>query len=375
MIRKRKSKDGDVTHYVYVPGADGKRRYVGAFGTLKEAKQAEQENAVTQRRIKKGELPPEMDFGREVGKSLDEWLDSLKAGKSRSEASYRDRVRLYIKPDLGALPVARLSSGKILDWRERLAVRVSARTANGALACLGSAYRYFILRGWASKSPCDGVETLEEDDPPYRWIHTVDEINRLLLKCPGDLRDIVAIALGTGMRIDEILHLEWADVELDRRLITVHRGRQGTTKGGALRHVPILDSILPLLRERALRRAGARLVFPGRGGKVRTKPGVTEQYKRALKAADLDPKLRFHDLRHTMASHWVMNGGDIFRLSKILGHKSVQLTQDTYAHLAPDVWSQDYGRVTFTVPAEAAVYRFERAEGGRITGRKLVAVK
>jgi len=49
----------------------------------------------------------------------------------------------------------------------------------------------------------------------------------------------------------------------------------------------------------------------------------------------------FNDLRHTFASHWVMNGGDMFKLQKVLGHKSVQMTM-RYAHLTPNAFENDY---------------------------------
>ena len=62
--------------------------------------------------------------------------------------------------------------------------------------------------------------------------------------------------------------------------------------------------------------------------------------------------IRFHELRHTFASHWVMNGGDIFKLQKILGHKSIQMPQ-RYAHLAPDAFSTDYAR--FGVPVSTTL--------------------
>jgi integrase len=58
------------------------------------------------------------------------------------------------------------------------------------------------------------------------------------------------------------------------------------------------------------------------------------------------PYIRFHDLRHTFASRWVMKGGDLFKLQKILGHQSVQMTM-RYAHLAPDAFKDDYARLTY----------------------------
>jgi integrase/recombinase XerD len=136
----------------------------------------------------------------------------------------------------------------------------------------------------------------------------------------------------------------------------VHRGRHGTTKSGKARYIPILDALLPFLRSLALNRDGATLVFPGRKGKVRTKPGIRFPFKQAAARAGLSKKLRFHDLRHTFASHWVLEGGDIFRLSKILGHSSVTVTQNVYAHLAPEAWEQDYHRLAFTLPSEGTVY-------------------
>ena len=52
----------------------------------------------------------------------------------------------------------------------------------------------------------------------------------------------------------------------------------------------------------------------------------------------------------------MLDGGDIFRLSKILGHANVTITQKVYAHLAPEAWEQDYHRVSFVVPNTGTVY-------------------
>lgn len=182
----------------------------------------------------------------------------------------------------------------------------------------------------------------------------------MLVECPKGIREIVTLAVGTGMRLDELIHLQWADLDLDRRLIAVHRGRHGTTKSGKARYIPILDTLLPFLRELSLKRGGAKLVFPGEDGKPRSKPGVRFPFKQAAKRAGLPEALRFHDLRHTFASHWVLDGGDIFRLSKILGHSNVMITQKVYAHLAPEAWEQDYHRVSFVVPDAGTVYAFTK---------------
>jgi integrase len=73
--------------------------------------------------------------------------------------------------------------------------------------------------------------------------------------------------------------------------------------------------------------------------------------------------ITFHDLRHTFASHWAMKGGDLFKLQKILGHQSVQMTM-RYAHLAPDAFRDDYARLGAYVdpsPAEVITLRSSQA--------------
>lgn len=357
--------------------AAGRRRkvYVGSFTSRKEALAAERKHEVTQDMIAAGELAPEVDTKRTLSEAVEEWLKSLEKRGSRSHESYRNSMGIYILPELGSLPVTRVTSARIMEWRDAMAVRFAPATVNGALTCLSSAFTYFVKRQWLDRNPCRGVERVERPERDYRWIQTREEINRLLLHLPGDIRDIIALMLGSGLRVDEVLCLHHADIELDRRLIVVQRGSKGTVKSGRVRRVPILDAVLPMLRQRALRRGGDTLLFPGKDGKRRSQAGVRDAFKLAVKRAGLDPKLRLYDCRHTFASHWVANGGDIFALSKVLGHHSVTVTERFYAHLRPDHWERDYQRVMFHVPDEAPVYEFKRDEKtGRITERVLVAV-
>jgi len=128
-----------------------------------------------------------------------------------------------------------------------------------------------------------------------------------------------------------------------------------------VRYVPILDPLLPVLKAWKLRHPG-RLAFTNQDG---TQYGESarifqEVFHRVLEAAGLPKRrlrgkerahIRFHDLRHSFASHWVVRGGDLFKLQKILGHQCVQMTM-RYAHLAPDAFAADWARLGAEVPME-----------------------
>jgi integrase/recombinase XerD len=372
MIRKIERADG-VRWQVYGRRA-GKQVYVGTFDSKKEAQEKDEDHRTTQRKVKRGELPEQHDTRKTLKDAIDEWLAWLKKGGARSHRAYSEFVKYQIEPNLGTAMIASLTKRHIAKWRDDL--EYAPTTVNAALGCLSSAFTWFVdERGWLPANPCAGVAQAEVPDRAYNWIKTRGELERLLLACSDELRDMVAVSVGTAIRIDEMLHLQWDDVDLENRLICVQRGRQGTPKGGRIRHVPILDSVLSVLKKRALRRGGSVLVFPGRKGAVRAKTPVQVAFKQALHRAQLDTTIRYHDLRHTAASWWVLSGGDIFRLSKLMGHRSVKVTQDTYAHLAPEAWTQDYARIAFHVPSEPAkIYEIRRDENGKLAGRTAITI-
>jgi integrase len=191
----------------------------------------------------------------------------------------------------------------------------------------------------------------------YSYLRTADEIRRFLVAAREEGEHVFALyatGLYTGMRAGELAALTWGDVDLDNRRITVQRSFDGPTKSDRVRYVPVLDALLPILRAWRLRHPGS-LVFTNRDGAMHRESGriFQEVLHRVLDRACF-PKttiggrerrhIVFHGLRHTFASHWVMGGGDIFKLQRILGHQSVTMTQ-RYAHLAPDAFAADYGRL------------------------------
>ena len=374
MIR-RIEREGGSRFQVYGQ-RNGKKAYVGTFDSKREAEAAERRHLVTQEQIAAGELPPEVDTNRTIKQGTELWLEALEAGKSRSHRVYGEFLRYQILPELGDVPIAKLTDARVRRWRDDLSTRYAPTSINSALGCLSSAFAYFVEQKWIGVNPCHGVKQADVPDRAYNWIKTRPELERLLLASSDDLRDMIAISIGTAMRIGELLSLQWDDIDLAGRLITIQRGGPGRLpKNGKIRHVPILDSVLPVLQQRALRRAGSVLVFPGKGGKHRAQTPVTCAYKAALRRAQMDTTLRWHDLRHTAASWWVLGGGDIFRLSKLMGHRDVKITQKTYAHLAPEAWQQDYGRLAFHVPSSPAkVCEFVRDDRGKLAGTRSVVI-
>ena len=163
MIRPIERADG-TRFQVYAQRA-GKKVYVGTFDSKREAVSAERRHVVTQEQIASGELAPEHDTKRTLDQAVVEWLDSLAKAGSRSHAGYSERMRMYIQPVLGSVPIARVAKPHVMRWRDDLATRLAPTTVNGTLICLSSAFSYFVDRQWIDTNPCHGVKHVESRDP------------------------------------------------------------------------------------------------------------------------------------------------------------------------------------------------------------------
>jgi integrase len=331
--------------------------YVGTFATQRDAETADEDHRATQRGIKAGELPPMIDSKRTLGDALDSWLKAI--SEQRSHDEYQSRMKLYVRPTLDRAPLVKINKAKLIELRNALkggSDPISHATINTLFASLSAAYSYFIEQGWCAENPLKFIEPLDVTERPFVWLQSAAEVQKVLAACNDNIRSLVAVLVGTGMRLDEALHLAWVDIDLTHRVIHVHRGRRGKPKSGRLRHVPIFDSVLSVLREMKLAKGKNTLLWPGvkrdqLGEQLaRNKTSVFRPFKAAVLRAEVNKKLRIHDLRHTFAGLFLASGGDIFKLSKILGHSSVAITQKVYAHLHPNAFAEDYSRVSFAMP-------------------------
>lgn len=236
-----------------------------------------------ERQIARGEMPPQVDRRRTLGEALDLWLRQY---KRRSKDIYRARVDRYILPRIGTVPLVQVNATMIEELQDALlSGGLEPATVNAAIRPLSSAFTYFVkVKRWVRENPCQLVAELELKPRSYNWIKSRDEQEKLLAACKEPLRTMVAVLLMTGMRLSEMTHLHHSDVDLNLRLITIQRGKGGTTKSGKMRQVPINNALLPVLKAWRLRAGGDVLVFPGRGGKhgdVRTRrPCVSRSRRR-----------------------------------------------------------------------------------------------
>src|SRR3989475_3905658 len=176
------------------------------------------------------------------------------------------------------------------------------------------------------ESPMQGMKFLRENNARTRYL-SVDECHRLIDSCMAPhIRAIVTVALHTGMRLGEILNLRWQDLDLSSGFILVR-----DSKNGQARQVP-MDSMISTLLRSWPRLSDQDIVFTSvlTGGRI---VDVRTGFLNACKRAGLTD-LHFHDLRHTFASQFVMSGGSLYTCQRVLGHKSITMTQ-RYAHLSP----------------------------------------
>jgi integrase len=264
-------------------------------------------------------------------------------------------LKRHVLPQLGHRLIREITADDVADLLDRLRERgFAAKTAAGTLQTLNNVMRFAVRNNWVAQSPVEKLERHERPRPerhPQRVLGR-EEITRLLGCCLPPYRTLVATALYTGMRLSELLGLIWEDIDLDRGQIHVraqlsraHVGspaqRVAPKTRAAVRQIPLTPQLAGLLRERtftAARGAGNDWVFATRSGTPLSQRNIQRSaLHHAADAASLrldGAQLRFHDLRHTFASHLVIDLGlDVVQVSRILGHASPSTTLDIYAHM------------------------------------------
>jgi integrase len=323
--------------------------------------EARRERLVAATREGKVPVSPRLRFETVAGRWLERFEAKVAAGvrHPRTLEAHRYQLDRHLLPAFGRRGIASITVDDVAELLHQLRRKgCSAKTAAGALATLQSVLRFARRCGWIV---ADLVERLEHDERPRpqrrrQRVLGRAEIERLLAACAPRDRLMLATVLYTGLRISEMLGLVWDDIDLAAGVIHVraqlsraHRGlparRVAPKTPASVRDVPLVPQLARLLsahKQRSRFARGADWVFATARGTPYGHRNVSRRcLGHAAQLAGLNDDgwapLRFHDLRHTFASHLIIDLGlDPAQVSRILGHARITITLDVYTHLFED---------------------------------------
>jgi integrase/recombinase XerD len=221
----------------------------------------------------------------------------------------------------------------------------SAGEVNHHIKVLKILFKFMIEEGVISENPSKKVSMIKTDQTAIATftnsqIMVMLEVTKHQMDFPG-IRNYALITLlyDTGCRISELLELKVEDIQLDEKILTV-KG-----KGGKGRVVPFGDrSLIGLVkylnrRDKLFGKGG--VLFLTKFGEPLTRRMANKIIERiGHKAKVENVRLSAHTFRHTFAKNWLMNGGDIFSLQKILGHRTLDMVRNYVNITFKDIQSQ-----------------------------------
>jgi integrase len=290
-----------------------------------------------------------------VADAMTSYLEFLETNrKSAPFAKYVNKA--FMLPEFGEIEIQALSTDELRSWHVRLA-KASARirtkegekqrfkddandperdrrrkaTANRILTILKAA----LNRVWrdgkvTSDSAWRRVEPFENVDAARARYLSLAEVTRLINASEPDFRNLIRGALETGARYGELGMLTVADFNPDSGTIAVRQ-----SKAGKPRHVVLTEDGVAFFRSITAGRAGSSFLFLKSDNNAWGKDHQKEPMGKANKRAKIDPPINFHGLRHTWASHAVMNGVPLIVVAKNMGHSDTRMVEKHYGHLAP----------------------------------------
>jgi integrase len=291
-----------------------------------------------------------------VRQYLAEWIELQRLRLQPSTwHAYRQTVDGYLVPSLGDTTLDDLDPRQLerlyvdlLDHGGRSGRRLSLTTIRYVHAVLHKALADAVRTGVLATNVSDRV-ALPRHDP--RRSDVGDGLNvwnaaqvRTFLDITRDdmHHNLWAVALGTGMRRGELLGLRWSDIAPDRGAVrvatslTTIEGRPllKTTKTNRVRRLHIDSHTAAALDRQHERNTASDLVFTDPDGSPLIPQRITHRFRRLVRRLPL-PTIRLHDLRHVHATLLLQAGVPIKVVSERLGHATITLTLDTYAHVLP----------------------------------------
>lgn len=350
--------------YIRYKDASGVRRQRASHQPTKE--QARRFLLEVEGRVARGlvGIPEPAPPAPTIAQLAERFLTEYTRPKIKDLARYRAFARTALRralPTLGELRADAVQPADLARLGSVLGERCAPNSIRLTLSFLKTLFGWAVKVGIVAHNPLRGLDMpARQDAVDYL---SAAEVQALLATAErraaqGELKDcllhaLIHFAQHTGLRKGELFGLRWRDLDLDSRRLTIARSFAATPKSGKPRHLRLPDAVVPVLQRWQQRcpKTAEGLVFPrrfpdGTWGMVRDASAMLG-LPALLAAAGCRPRPRaWHTLRHTFASHYIMQGGSILALQKILGHSDIKMTM-IYAHLGPDFLGIEMNRIKF----------------------------
>jgi integrase len=348
-----------VSLYGGVEAETGKQRR--HFRSFRRRELAERYLARMVERHRSGQLWPSAKMT--CGLFLERWLDLYAQNRvaPTTLSSYRDIVRLHLRPEFGHTPLSRLTPRQIMEY--------VGKKRSGGLSETTCLYHFRLLHkilndavfwGDLGSNPADRVHAPRKRDFEPT-ILSGEQVRAFLLHAKATSRFYVLyhFAATTGCRVGECLGLTWENVDYSNKVAHIRQIAYKLRENGhatwiykepktkkSRRTVDLVDELLTELNEvrlaQRLHRAffgrdyhDRNLVFCKENGVPPNNEIILDDMRRVLKRAGLSNKIRFHDLRHFVATCLFAQGEAVKLVSEQLGHSNATTTLNVYAHVLP----------------------------------------
>ncbi|MBQ7163802.1 MAG: site-specific integrase [Clostridia bacterium] len=268
--------------------------------------------------------------------------------KPRTFSRYEIAVKHHIEPSLGSdevnsltpLAVQRFVNGLLESGNLKRNGGLSANTVNVIITVLKKSLDYAVLAGEANENPAAHVVRPRRREKQVECF-TLTEQKKIEAAVKNSGKDKlfgITLCLYTGLRVGELLALEWKDIDLVKSELSVTKSCHDSPLGiitdepktpSSVRVIPLPKQLLPLLKALKKNSRSPRVI--SNGGKDVCVRSYQRSFELLLKKLGL-PRRGIHSLRHTFATRALECGMDVKTLSEILGHKNPMVTLNRYAH-------------------------------------------
>lgn len=263
---------------------------------------------------------------------LEFWIKTQTKLKPTTLQTYKSYIRNHIKPLIGNLQLNKITDDVLQDFINNL--NLSATSVKTILSITKSALSAARCKGYTNNIH-NNIRSPRKSKNPVK-ILTLKEQQRLEESLESDEDIGILICLYTGLRIGEVCALRWCDINFETAVMTINGTQIRTANGleisepkscNSKREIPIPAFLLNKIKK-TMHNSMFVLTSSSKPYDLRS---YRRHFKKILQKADL-PDIKFHSLRHTFATRALEVGMDYKTLSELLGHASVGITLDLYAH-------------------------------------------